>query len=71
MDLITVYKVYVGKPRLCMCGCAGTYSYSSVNAKKAGKDRGRKVTPEEINDDEVSRIYKKMKKYAHLGMMNS
>lgn len=57
-----VSSVYVGKPHTCMCGCAGTYTYTKKSQEQAGKNRGYEVTDDEVNDARVQRVINKMKK---------
>ncbi|OGM01486.1 hypothetical protein A3K72_01665 [Candidatus Woesearchaeota archaeon RBG_13_36_6] len=59
-----VESVYSGKPHVCMCGCAGTYYYSSKNREYASKDRGYKVTDDEVNDKMVKKILKLFEEFS-------
>jgi len=52
-DLKDVVTVYLGKPNKCMCGCSGDYAYTSHNHIYGGKDRGYKVSSDEISDRKV------------------
>lgn len=62
IQLADVLCVYVGKPGVCRCGCAGTYTYLQANAVAASKDRGYEVTEDEINDTRIARVLKKVQK---------
>ena len=54
-------KAYSGKVG-CMCGCLGTYYYSSANDLTiASKNRGYEVTIDEVNDKLVSRVLNTLK----------
>ena len=53
VDLKDVVTVYLGKPNKCMCGCSGDYAYTSHNHIYGGKDRGYKVSSDEISDRKV------------------
>ncbi len=47
-----------------MCGCNGKYKYSSANdLKVASKNRGYEVTPDEVNDRQVSRVLNILKEH--------
>lgn len=63
-----IIKVYVGKPNTCMCGCAGKYSYSSMNKLQGEINRGYAVTEEDLNDKEVKRVLAKVIKNAEMGI---
>ena len=58
-DITIVASVYIGKPKTCMCGCAGVYYYNSLNAVNAGKDRGYEIEQSEINDEMVRKVLRK------------
>jgi hypothetical protein len=51
-----VLKAYEGKKDKCMCGCSGNYYHTKSKQEEAGKERGYKVTDDEINDDKVAEI---------------
>ena len=36
MDISNITKVYSGKAKTCMCGCAGKYSYTAHGAAEDG-----------------------------------
>lgn len=55
-----VVSVYVGKPNMCMCGCAGTYTYSEKHRVYASNKRGYQVQDKEVNDKKVKRVVKKV-----------
>ena len=55
-DINCVYISERNKVNTCMCGCAGEYYYNEVNRLDAGKNRGYKVTDEEINEKEVQTV---------------
>ena len=64
-----IKSVYVGIPHRCMCGCSGTYWYSSLKSAKAkGYLTERDETGKSISLEKVKRVYNKMKKNAHLGI---
>lgn len=50
-----VLSVYSGKPG-CACGCRGKYSYASKLVAEASKNRGYKVTPDEVSDKNIKRM---------------
>ena len=60
--------VYVGKPDRCMCGCAGTYYYTSFNRKSESKRRGYDISKDEINDKKVEKVYRKLVKNCDKGI---
>ena len=55
-----VLSTYSGKAHKCMCGCSGSYHYSSSLVTIAAKDRGYEIDKEEINDIRVKQIVKKI-----------
>lgn len=75
-NIAEVVNVYVGKPKTCRCGCAGTYSYSKAHQAWSSKNRGYKVednnalndADDEINDVEIQRVIKKMNKHHMIGI---
>lgn len=61
-------SAYIGKPDKCMCGCSGTYSYSSMNREKSSKSRGYKINDDEVNDKRVKFILDRMRKFQANGV---
>lgn len=59
-DLSKVYKVYSGRLRFCMCGCAGKYTVASAHREEANRERGYDYTDEEVSDVTVRRIVGKI-----------
>jgi len=51
-----VSSVYSGTPHKCMCGCSGTYYYTSVNKEYSSKNRGYEVTNDEVNNKMVRKV---------------
>ena len=68
VSLDKISSVYVGKPDICMCGCAGTYFYTSKNVAWSSKDRGYKVTSDEVNNVKVKRVLNKIMKNVQDGV---
>jgi len=58
----TVASVYSGKAGRCCCGCSGNHRYASAHVKWASKNRGYKVTDEEISDRSVKMLVNKLNK---------
>ena len=59
----TIESVYSSnKPDACMCGCCGKYTYTAVNRKRSGKERGYDVSKNEVNDRVVKGLLTKMKR---------
>lgn len=56
-----VLSVYSGQDGRCCCGCAGKHSYQSANVAAASRDRGYKVTADEVNDAMVTRVLRLVK----------
>ena len=67
ISLDKVITTYNGKPG-CMCGCLGKYSYLENTREQASKNRGYKVSDDEINERSVMFIINKLKKEAHRGI---
>lgn len=61
IQLQDVLCVYVGKPG-CACGCRGKYFYTKQNQELGTKDRGYEVGNDEVNDQKIQRILKKIQK---------
>lgn len=61
-DISAIEVVYVGKPHTCMCGCAGTYWWSTMGLNNLDKDDYRK--DEKPDEAKVARVYNKMKRNA-------
>lgn len=55
-----IMKTYSGKDGKCCCGCSGKYYYNSLHVEEGSKNRGYKVTKEDINDTQVTRILNKI-----------
>jgi hypothetical protein len=68
IEISQIDCVYVGKPGKCMCGCSGTYSYTSINREISSKRRGYPVDEEDINDARVLRVLAKVTKNAPQGI---
>lgn len=68
LTISDICSAYRGKPNKCRCGCSGTYYYTEINRDYATRNRGYKVTDDEISDETVQRILNRMKKFAHLGV---
>lgn len=62
IDVNKVSSVYVGKPHMCMCGCAGVYYYTSQNKDWSSKNRGYALDEDDINDAKVIRVIQKFVK---------
>lgn len=62
IDRSQVMCVYSGKPDRCMCGCSGTYKTASAHRDLRSKDRGYKVTDDEVSDRSVSIICNKIER---------
>jgi len=62
INIDDVMSVYSGKNGRCCCGCAGKHTYASKWQAAAGKDRGFKVTDDEVNDRTVKLILGKIAK---------
>jgi hypothetical protein len=67
-DVSKIYTAYVGKPHKCMCGCSGTYYYSTMGYNELKKQKSYEVEGEKPNDAKVARIYNKMKANATRGV---
>lgn len=68
LALEQISAVYVGKPDTCTCGCAGEYIYPKVSQEYASENRGYAVTGDEVNDERVMRVIKRMAKHASEGV---
>lgn len=55
IDRANVLRVYTGKQG-CMCGCLGKYRATKASAEQAGADRGYPLTPDEVNEGQVTRV---------------
>lgn len=55
IDRANVLMVYTGK-QACMCGCKGKYRYPKANAELGKAQRGYAISPEELNDGQVTRV---------------
>lgn len=51
-----VMSVYSGRAGACCCGCKGKHHYNSSHVDEATADRGYLVTPDEVNDSQVTRV---------------
>ena len=60
--------VYIGKPNLCRCGCAGKYVYTKANLKWSSANRGYTVTADEVSDKKVQSVINKMRKNQTMGI---
>lgn len=56
LDAREVPSVYSGRNGKCCCGCSGQHYYAKAHQKWATKNRGYKVTDDEVNDGQVTRI---------------
>ena len=61
-----IMYVYSGKQYACCCGCSGTYRYNSKHISEGSIDRGYAVSPDEVNDRQVSKVLNIMKKNSNL-----
>lgn len=61
INLAEVASVYQGKKDACCCGCAGSHRYASKHRDWASKDRGYKVTDDEVNDTTVLEVVNTIK----------
>lgn len=57
-----VAAAYIGRAGLCMCGCSGTYYYTTANKAYASKDRGFTIQEEKINEDKVKEVFLRVAK---------
>lgn len=58
-----IMSVYSGRNGKCCCGCSGKHTYSSKHVEAASKNRGYRVTPDEVNDGQVTRILHMIQAY--------
>ena len=56
-DIISAYS---GKDGHCCCGCAGKHVYNSLHVQLGSQRRGYKVSDDEINDRQVTRILRQV-----------
>jgi hypothetical protein len=68
INIDDVSCAYIGVPNLCMCGCSGDYFYSEKNRNYSSKERGYKVDDEEINDEKIDFVIRKMGRNAEKGI---
>lgn len=61
-----IMYVYSGKANACCCGCSGNYRYNSKHIDAGSKDRGYKVSDDEVSDRQVLRVLNIIKKNSHL-----
>ena len=61
ISLDQISQTYIGKAHSCMCGCSGTYSYLKSSQKYGSKDRGYKVSDDEISERSVKFVLNKLK----------
>lgn len=54
--LENIRSVYSGKPGCC-CGCLGKHYYASKHVAEASKDRGYEVTPDEVSDKMIKKVF--------------
>lgn len=62
LTLAEVASVYSGKAHACCCGCAGKHSYHAATRKEASKNRGYKLTDDELNEKQCTRVLNLVKK---------
>lgn len=68
LELKDINCAYIGKPNECMCGCSGEYFYTKANQEKSGKNRGYKVSDEEVDERKIQTVLVKMIKNAEKGI---
>jgi len=68
MSLTTdeILYVYSGKANKCCCGCSGNYRYNSKHIELGTRDRGYKISQDEVNDKQVSKVLDIIKKNSSL-----
>ena len=66
-SITEVSSVYSGKRGRCCCGCAGKHTYSEQHQSWAGKNRGYKVSDEEVNDRVVTMMVNKVDRFVRSG----
>lgn len=67
-QLENVRSVYVGANGQCCCGCSGKHTYASKHVEASGAKRGYPVTPDEVDDATVQRVFRKVSR--HLGLVD-
>lgn len=63
-----VRMVYSGKPG-CMCGCRGSYAYTTAAREEGTRERGYEVTDSDISDITVTRLLKKLQRVETIEQM--
>ncbi len=66
IDINKVQSVYSGINGRCCCGCSGKHTYASKYKDNASKNRGYKVTNDEVNDRVVKIIVNKINKFLNV-----
>lgn len=62
INIKEVTSVYSGIDGKCACGCSGKHTYASAHQSWGSKNRGYKVTDDEVNDRTVKLIVNKIEK---------
>lgn len=65
IKLRQVIGVYSGKDGRCCCGCSGNHRYPSKYVRRAERNRGYAISPDEINDKQVARVLRLIQENAH------